>query len=338
MQVRGSRTTSEVVVQNRGSQTKAQLPYYLAFSFLPRLFFATSLFLSYLAVNVAEAGPGTVAVPFLRVGAGARPSAMGGAFAAVADDANASVWNPAGLSQLSQAELGFMRLMYYEGSAEDVLVASIPMGSKFGLGVHVISMNYGKFDYMVEDASGSFDATASTVAGTYKASALAAALGAGFELFPGVSIGANGKFITQSLEKTSGTGMMFDAGLLVALGPLMIGGGVQNLGSFGSDKSPMNLRGGAAFKMGQELVVAGQVDMPSDTNKMKMSFGGEFVLAQLIALRGGYRMGGDVTGMTFGGGIQSKLGKNTYALDYAMEMGDPFAATHRFSIRAVFGQ
>ncbi|MBI4859030.1 MAG: hypothetical protein HY815_01965 [Candidatus Riflebacteria bacterium] len=39
---------------------------------------------------------------------GARPQGMGGAFVAVADDANALYWNPAGLTQLRNAELTLM--------------------------------------------------------------------------------------------------------------------------------------------------------------------------------------------------------------------------------------
>lgn len=45
------------------------------------------------------------AAEFLRVGAGARAVGMGGAFAAVADDASAAYWNPAGLSFLESREV-----------------------------------------------------------------------------------------------------------------------------------------------------------------------------------------------------------------------------------------
>ena len=39
------------------------------------------------------------------VGAGARANGMGGAFTAIADDATAASWNPAGLAQLRQPEI-----------------------------------------------------------------------------------------------------------------------------------------------------------------------------------------------------------------------------------------
>jgi hypothetical protein len=45
---------------------------------------------------------------FLRLGAGARPLGMGGAFVALADDASAVYWNPAGLAGLSDREVLLM--------------------------------------------------------------------------------------------------------------------------------------------------------------------------------------------------------------------------------------
>ena len=37
---------------------------------------------------------------FLTLGVGARPLALGGSFAAIADDSTAAYWNPAGLGRL----------------------------------------------------------------------------------------------------------------------------------------------------------------------------------------------------------------------------------------------
>ena len=49
---------------------------------------------------------------FSDIGVGPRAIGMGGAFTAVADDAFAPFWNPAGLVQLGHAELATMRLYY----------------------------------------------------------------------------------------------------------------------------------------------------------------------------------------------------------------------------------
>lgn len=50
---------------------------------------------------------------FTEVGIGARPLGMGGAFSAVADDANATLWNPAGLCQVAHFELSSMYVKLY---------------------------------------------------------------------------------------------------------------------------------------------------------------------------------------------------------------------------------
>lgn len=58
------------------------------------------------------------------VGAGPRALGMGGAFSAVADDASASTWNPAGMAQLDRPELGvsagwYWRRVERDGAADD---------------------------------------------------------------------------------------------------------------------------------------------------------------------------------------------------------------------------
>jgi len=51
--------------------------------------------------------------PQVNLRIGARPLGMGEAFTAIADDANAVFWNPAGLPLLLQGEVNFMRTDLY---------------------------------------------------------------------------------------------------------------------------------------------------------------------------------------------------------------------------------
>lgn len=66
------------------------------------------------------AGDGRAA--FNEIIAGARPQGLGGAFVSVADDANALVWNPAGIVQLATAEATFMHANEFDLSVGPELV------------------------------------------------------------------------------------------------------------------------------------------------------------------------------------------------------------------------
>ena len=65
-----------------------------------------------LSISSSEAGKYTA--DFLTTGVGARALAMGGAFTALADDATASYWNPAGLTQLERREISLMHSSMFD--------------------------------------------------------------------------------------------------------------------------------------------------------------------------------------------------------------------------------
>jgi hypothetical protein len=77
---------------------------------------------------------------------GARPAALGGAFTALSDDANAPAYNPAGISLMTQSEMTFMYARLFQGvnfySGEDT--------SRLGLGYFsyvptILDKRYGSY-------------------------------------------------------------------------------------------------------------------------------------------------------------------------------------------------
>lgn len=70
---------------------------------------------------------------FLRVGPGARALGMGGAFLAVADDATAGYWNPAGLNYLRKKSLLYMHSSEQESQVQyDFIGLALPQGGEEG--------------------------------------------------------------------------------------------------------------------------------------------------------------------------------------------------------------
>jgi long-subunit fatty acid transport protein len=88
--------------------------------------------------TAARAQTSEIPAAFLDVGYGARPMGMGGAFVALADDANAVLWNPAGLVLLRRAQLTGM----YANQAGLVPCGFVgyvrPHWQRIGLGAGVI--------------------------------------------------------------------------------------------------------------------------------------------------------------------------------------------------------
>ena len=57
---------------------------------------------------------GVTGAQFLKIGTGARPMGMAGAFTAVADDGYAGYWNPAGFARNQNHEIASTYLNYFE--------------------------------------------------------------------------------------------------------------------------------------------------------------------------------------------------------------------------------
>ncbi len=176
--------------------------------------FCFAFFMSLSAPLVAsEAG-----AIFLLISPGARAGGMGEAQVAVANDAYASYWNPAGLAFLEGSELALMHVNWLPNLADDLYYEFLAYRKSFPnlgtLGGHIIYLNLGEQIRMDEYAQYQGKFTSYMVAGTVSYSAL---------LSRTSSLGLNAKVSYQHLvemgtaaEKGKGTStdFGFDIGYL----------------------------------------------------------------------------------------------------------------------------
>ena len=211
------------------------------------------------AASVSQAG-----VLFLKISPGARPSGMGEAFVALADDATATWWNPAGLAFQNASELTLMHAnwlpQFHLSDLYFDFVGYVNTVEDWGtFGGNIIFMNYG--DIPRTDEIGND-------LGTFSAFELATTAAYGSQVNENLGLGISIKFVYSHLsplgagqEKGSGIASVFalDIGTLYkvpAIPKLQLGANLSNMGPkiayidrAQADPLPTNLKMGLAYKL-----------------------------------------------------------------------------------------
>ena len=269
---------------------------------------------------------GSSGVEFLKLKGGARPLAMGNAYSALADDASAVFFNPAGLSQVNFPEVMSMQNNWFLDMTH--LAASVVVPTNLGvMGVSYSGITSG--DIQGYDASGSATSTFNT-----DSSCLAISLGR--QINQKLSLGVGVKSISERLENNSASSFAVDAGLLYRVGPnVKLGISALNVGTgyeFISTNTPLPtsyLVGVAlnAKMFDEDITITSDYDITADG--AKLNFGAEYLMKNFLALRVG----------SSGGLMHSGLGisANLFAFDYAYFQQTYLGPTHQLSISILFG-
>lgn len=245
----------------------------------------------------------------------ARSVAMGGAFVAVAGDASALVWNPAGLAKVKGPEIGLHHNAWLADVTQESLLYAMPLGEWGGFGVGGHYANWGTFER--RDNTGA-------VTGTYQDNDFGAVLGWGRQMLPGIALGAGAEVLQQSLggqaySDTSGRlGIGWEALPALRLAAAVSGGSSQ--ARPGSLSSTFKLGGAYALPMGDStLLLAGGYSYESGVSRFPLGF--EALLREQLALRAGYlfnlqdNQAQGLNGLAMGAGF--KMGG--LDLDYAFQ-------------------
>jgi len=180
------------------------------------------------------------AAPYLRMGVGARALGMGGAFTAIADDATAAYWNPAGLAKIENIEATFM---YAANMAVDRQLNYFAYAHWLGVGGLGVSwLNAGMMDMPHRDGSG-------TSLGTDDYADNAIMFSYGMEV-GSIMLGGTAKILHQNVMGTTETGFGVDVGgLFNVTDNVSAGLMIRDVGSqYGEVDVPLDWRFGSAVK------------------------------------------------------------------------------------------
>ena len=300
-------------------------------------------------------GAGTSNADFTKLGVGARPAAMGEAFAAVADDSNSNYWNPAGLALAEKGEITLMHMAHIADISYDTLSLAYPTSRYSGIGFSAAYLWQPPFDSTV--GAQDFGVAVNNEAGTGSDLAVALSYAHNFGNYrttdfniSNISAGATVRLVSRTLQdKNSSTLLMDVGGIAEIFEGFRMGLMLQNFGTATSfinaaDNAPMNAKLGMsylfAFGEGDQhgLRLAYDVNHPIDTEnpeyqRWRQNVGMEFQVFNSFALRGGYKFGVDTGGLTAGAGFRFGAMGVDYAFVPFSELGD----SHRVSANIRFG-
>ena len=287
--------------------------------------------LAAMLVLASQASSAAETASFLNIGVGARGLGMGGAYTALADDANALYWNPAGLSKLEKREFTASHAEMFESTRLDFLAYAHPT-SKGTFAAGLTYLSHGK----IEGRDGLGRPTAG-----YDASDAALSLGYARKLEM-VDLGATFKYLRSHIGGAEAQGVAVDVGAKRAFDRVSVGAALRNLGpglKFQDQRNdlPLRLAVGAAYKFtGGHTAAAELVNGPRGAGT-DASFGGEFQAVKNLYMRAGYTTQTAITGGTgfdVARGLTLGLGfrNEKWSLDYAVLPSGELGRSHRFSL------
>jgi hypothetical protein len=310
------------------------------------------LALIFCPVFAAAEMPGSSGADFLIFGQGPRAIAMGESQTAVADDAYAAYWNPAGLSLVEQPQAAFTHNKSVEGMDLQYLSLAWPVRPGSTLNLNLTRFSASGFE--AYDAQG-------VRKGSVEGGDTALGLAYGHDLLqdvggrPMLSLGANAKGIQEELASVKARTLALDLGALAIwrldgyrskapwLGSeVRVGFTAQNLGpglKFDRERSPLptTYRVGLAWQAhpsGDPLTLSIDQVLGRDQPHY-VALGMEYVAWRLMAFRAGFRSGQDI-GHGFRGGVGFKF--KTFDVDYAFAGFGELGSMHRVGILVRFGR
>jgi hypothetical protein len=284
---------------------------------------------------------GTFGAQFLKIGVSARATALGSAYTAVADNAEAVYWNPAGIVTVRGSELSLHQTQWpadiqLSYAAYVFNPRSIP--GTFALSARALWMDpqIERSAYEQDGTGRMFDSGMSTLGLTYA------------RFFTDkFSAGATLHFMHMGLADFSVNSTLADMGIIYRIGirGMKIGMAIQSLGpavTFDEREArvPTSFKVGFAFepiRVGSQRVIASSEFQHPVDNAERANFGLEYNLNNQMFLRGGYNMNYDTEKAAAGAGFRVSTGRRSYVeLDYSWVDMSALGYVHRVSVAIAY--
>lgn len=291
---------------------------------------------------------GTATAQFLKIPVGARASAMGESFVAVANDATALYWNPAGIVQFDRHEIVVSHTEWLVDVRHQFIGGVYHLSSEDAVGISVTSVHTDDMPVTTEvQPKGN---------GTYfRFSDLAIGATYARKLTPQFSAGVTVRYIEETLDVLKMRGVMVDLGTYywMGLGTARFSAVVSHFGnqmspegsvtsfsgntvnSFQEFSPPTMFRFGFAFEPVNEeqhvLTTSIQLNHPND-NSENVSLGAEYRWMNTFSLRAGYRLNVDEQDISLGAGVVTSIEVVSLALDYGYSAFGRLGGVHRITL------
>ncbi|MCI0495167.1 PorV/PorQ family protein [candidate division KSB1 bacterium] len=290
-------------------------------------------------------GLGKYGASFLQISTSARQVGMGDAFTGLADDINFLRYNIGGLGYLQKPMLGINFHNWIEDTQQGGLSLGLP--TPFGIfGVDLVYFNEGTVAEMDPD----FGLSGAEIS----SNDIAMTLGYGSYvnlLQRKIAFGGALKVVRQNLADQSATALGLDLGVLYKTKYISYGVAIQNLSltrlEFLDKKTslPETYRGGVGFHfpIGRSLLINTDIDVAYLMDQdVRAYLGGELIINDLIAIRGGYKLH-DYEAERWGAGMGLIIPMQWFynsqtRLDYSYSPLTAFdMSAHRLSLVFAFG-
>ncbi len=311
-----------------------------------------------LVPNLGGQRTGISAFQFLKLGAGARGVAMGESFVAVANDASALYWNPAGLVQFPQDQVIAAHTEYLVDIKHEFLGVAYHLSSQDAIGASFTSLHMKDMEVTTETqpfGTGSY----------FSFGDIAVGLSYGRLMTDQFSFGLTVKYVEETLDVLKMRSVMVDLGTWywTGLGSTRFAVVISN---FGSDVAPtgtvtqfsgtkvstfQSFSVPTIFRLGvamdplntdqHRLTTSVQLNHPND-NSEAIRLGLEYAFEHTFFLRAGIKrtigqklFGDDMTSeedLALGAGVLVPMGLSQVGADYAFANYGRLGSVHRISL------